>query len=701
MPAFQSGQCNFEECRLTDEYGTFSLLSAPDSMGKAPVVSVIMAVYNGADSVGQAIDCVLQQEFADFELLLADDGSCDGTATRLKGYAAQDPRIRLVTQNNMGLTKSLNRLLRLARGTYIARQDDDDIWPPEKLAKQMAYLELHPEISILGTRYRVIDPAGSIYDAPEKMRISGNTAIQNALDFYNPFMHASIVMHRKQALACGGYDDAYDVAQDYELWLRLRNMGHVDILPDVYCLRKELAGTGLTRKRRRQRRNLLKAKRRHAVFTDMPRIVAGIKDLGVAFLPNGLQSALIAGHRAWRNKCSQKEHCDSARVLVLFLTRGVSLQTWIDRGMFNREKRTYEELLSRGYIDTVLWLTYGTNDLNLASRLTAEGVLHPGIKVLPMPSVFASRPGKIVYSFIAPFFHRRALKAASIFKTNQMDGAWTAWLAKLLWKKPLYLRTGFTLSLFEAQGSPEKTWRIRLFSAIERFLYPKADIAAVSSRQDFDYISQRYAVKNLGILRNYVDTAQFNAANRKAVPGSIVFVGRLHAQKNLDVFIKSLAGTEWQLHLYGDGPQEKTLRRVAACCGVEVAFHGSIANGALPGVLSQASVFALPSLFEGMPKALLEAMACGCLCLGANVRGVNEVIEDGVNGFLASAPTEEGFRTALDRISRSAPETLHEMEHNGVNHIRSTYSLDRVVEQEAGLLQTAGAYHQLCPQGTR
>lgn len=369
--------------------------------------------------------------------------------------------------------------------------------------------------------------------------------------------------------------------------------------------------------------------------------------------------------------------------LALFFTRGVSLQDWIDRGMFAREKRTYEELLAQGHVDSVVWVTYGAADEGLAARLRAGGLLHPAIGVLHMPRLFRSKWGMTCYSFCAPIVHRRALRGAFLFKSNQMDGAWTALLAKILFRAPFFLRTGFTLSLFERLGSPEKKWRIRFFAALEKVLYRFADLASVSSRQDFAYVSARFAVKKLAVLRNYVDIAVFSAENRAPEARSIAFVGRLHAQKNLAEFIRGLAASGRTLHLYGDGPDRERLERLAGECGVMAIFHGAVPNGELPERLARAEVFALPSSFEGMPKALLEAMACGCLCIGADVPGVNEVIADGVNGLLASSPTAAGFRGLIARLDSVDMQTIAQ---NGVHHIREHYSLDAIVAEEARLL---------------
>src|SRR5436305_623407 len=115
-------------------------------MPNAPPISVVMAVYNSASVVADAIESILQQTFRDFEFIIVDDGSTDSTGEVLRDYAERDVRIKLYTQENCGLIASLNRACRLAKGRYIARMDADDISLPPRFEKQFHYLESHPEI---------------------------------------------------------------------------------------------------------------------------------------------------------------------------------------------------------------------------------------------------------------------------------------------------------------------------------------------------------------------------------------------------------------------------------------------------------------------------------------------------------------------------------------------------------------------------
>src|SRR5271170_1107899 len=122
-----------------------------------PRVSLVLAVYNGERHLPQSLESVLGQTFRDFELIVVDDGSTDRTPEILDGVARVDPRVVVVRQENRGLTASLIRGIGMARGTYVARQDADDVSKPERLGRQVAHLDAHPSIAALGTSADVID----------------------------------------------------------------------------------------------------------------------------------------------------------------------------------------------------------------------------------------------------------------------------------------------------------------------------------------------------------------------------------------------------------------------------------------------------------------------------------------------------------------------------------------------------------------
>lgn len=187
-------------------------------MKESPKVSVVMSVYNGELYLREAVDSILDQTFTDFEFIIIDDGSTDTTWQILSAY--NDPRTRLVRNHeNIGLTRSLNKALALARGEYVARQDADDVSLPWRLARQVAFLDATPGVGLVSSSYEVIDPEG------RRLRTvtvpTSDSDIRSHLYKRNPFCHGAAVFRHACIEAVGGYRESFRVAQDYDLWLRM------------------------------------------------------------------------------------------------------------------------------------------------------------------------------------------------------------------------------------------------------------------------------------------------------------------------------------------------------------------------------------------------------------------------------------------------------------------------------------------------
>jgi glycosyltransferase involved in cell wall biosynthesis len=373
--------------------------------------------------------------------------------------------------------------------------------------------------------------------------------------------------------------------------------------------------------------------------------------------------------------------------LALFFTCGVSLKTWIDTGLFDREKQLYEEHLRRGHFKKIYWLTYGTDDAAIASELKAAGRLHQDIVVLPMPRFLPGHWGCLLYSFLMPLLRRRWLKSADIFKTNQMDGSWSAVIAKWLYHKPLIVRTGYTASLFaERQTNVESK---RNYEKMERFAYRHADIGIVASHRDKQYICSKYHVPpaKIEVLHNYVNTAVFHPADCEKYENRIIFVGRLQPQKNLFNLIEAVSDNNLTLDIYGNGELYDELLAHAKKLNAKVNFMGVVPNNELPDIFNRYRYYILPSFYEGMPKTLLEAMACGLVCIGTNVEGINEIIDDGVNGYLAKGTTPQVLAETINRALQLPDDRITQ---EAVRRIRDGFSLQTVAEQESGIIAGLG-----------
>lgn len=370
--------------------------------------------------------------------------------------------------------------------------------------------------------------------------------------------------------------------------------------------------------------------------------------------------------------------------LAFFFTRNVSLKLWIDSGLFDREKLIYERHLKGGNLEKVYWLTYGSADTEIANQLRSDNRLHPDIEVLSMPCFFYGSFGRLIYSFLMPLIHGRKLKSVNIVKTNQADGSWSAVITKWLYKKPLIARSGYTLSLL-AQKKKRSKLKIKLTEWIEWFLYKYADIAVVTSSQDSRYIQSKYNVSSVKVLYNYIDTKLFRPIKCEKYTDRIVFVGRLVPEKNLFNLIEALSETSLTLDIYGDGPLREQLASKTKDLNIDVDFMGIAANNELPEILSRYHYFILPSLYEAMPKSLLEAMACGLICVGTGVGGINEIIEDSVNGYLANDTSVRGLADAINRATQLPAETVTA---EAVQTIRAKFSIETIVEQEKELFES-------------
>lgn len=187
-------------------------------MTPAAPLTVLLPVYDAAAHLREALDSVLGQSFADFELLAIDDGSRDGSRAILE--ACRDPRLRVVRFDaNRGLTEALNEGLRLARGELVARQDADDVSEPRRLELQVAHLRAHPQTALVGAQGLRIDAAGR--PAGALHRPCDATAIAWAFLFDNPFLHSAVVFRKAVVRELGGYDPEFRYCQDFELWSRL------------------------------------------------------------------------------------------------------------------------------------------------------------------------------------------------------------------------------------------------------------------------------------------------------------------------------------------------------------------------------------------------------------------------------------------------------------------------------------------------
>lgn len=187
-----------------------------------------MSVYNGERFLDEAIASVRAQTFEDFELLVLDDGSTDGSRTIVERHARQDTRIRPILRENRGLIASLNQLLEEARGPLLARMDADDVCLPHRFERQIAFLAAHPDYAVVGSAALDIDvDGGPCFAVPDHDPPLTHDDVLAEIERRTPLCHPAVMARRDVLLAAGGYHRAYRHCEDYDLWLRIATFARI------------------------------------------------------------------------------------------------------------------------------------------------------------------------------------------------------------------------------------------------------------------------------------------------------------------------------------------------------------------------------------------------------------------------------------------------------------------------------------------
>jgi glycosyltransferase involved in cell wall biosynthesis len=206
-----------------------------------------MAVYNAGHYLDAAVESVLEQTCGDFELVAVNDGSTDGSGEALRRWAGRDARIRVLSQQNLGVPAAVNHGLRYCRGEYIARMDADDICAPERFALQTAFLDARPDVVAVGSAMQQIDATGRTIGRPVPYPAESSDIEAALLAGRNCFAQPTVMLRRSGLEAVNGYRWAFRPAEDYDLWLRLSERYPLANLADVLLQYRVHSGSITTR----------------------------------------------------------------------------------------------------------------------------------------------------------------------------------------------------------------------------------------------------------------------------------------------------------------------------------------------------------------------------------------------------------------------------------------------------------------------
>lgn len=322
--------------------------------------------------------------------------------------------------------------------------------------------------------------------------------------------------------------------------------------------------------------------------------------------------------------------------VTLFFSYGVSIKTWHQSGFLSRECSYYRALQEKGV--AIQFLTYGDkSDYEFADILG-------DIKIVPIYDTLRKSNFKtinFIKSLMIPFIFKKDLSSSDIFKTNQIWGSWVAVIAKFLLQRPLFVRAGFDLY---KNSLLEKTSKIKLVFIyfVSKLAYKSADFVWVPTKEISRFVECKHKIRSdkVMVFPNWIDTDLFlDGLADNVFTDRVLYIGRLSPEKNVPLLISAISQTNLKIDIVGEGRLKQQLIKQAKHSNVEIRFLGRVPNVDLPRLINQYPILVLCSNFEGSPKVLLEAMACGISVIGTNKPGIRNVITHNKNGLLCESDT--------------------------------------------------------------
>jgi len=362
--------------------------------------------------------------------------------------------------------------------------------------------------------------------------------------------------------------------------------------------------------------------------------------------------------------------------LALFFTRGISLKIWDRVGLLEREVALYKKLLP--HLQSIAFVTYGGADDRAYAHLLA------GIHVVCNRWRLSGRWYERLVTWVYPVLWR----GRSVVRSNQVMGADVALRAARRSGSPFVARCGYLHSEFvERRHGADSSEALRA-RALEHKVFSAADRVVVTTPRMRLSVMHRYRIpeQRVVVIPNYVQTDVFRPAIEQRVSRRICFVGRLDVQKNLSALLDAIEGLDVELWIVGSGALDAQLREQAQKLDLSVNFLGNVPHRQLPDILNSAALFVLPSHYEGHPKVLIEAMACGLPVIGTDVPGIRDLVRHGETGYLCGTSSQEIRAAIRDLLGK--PDLQRRLGRNAREYAVAHFALDQIAEMELSMLES-------------
>ncbi len=371
--------------------------------------------------------------------------------------------------------------------------------------------------------------------------------------------------------------------------------------------------------------------------------------------------------------------------LGVLLTYDISIEEWKRIGVLQKEINYYKKLFYNHKIKTTL-ISFGfKKDIKILKK-------YHFLEVLPIYEhihFFKNKFLRLLISFFIFFFLKKKLTDIDVIKTNQFWGSWSLLVAKFFFKKKFIIRCGYEFN--KNLESENGKLFLKIFSKVFSFIiYHLSQKIIVTSKEIKKYISKNFSIKNekITVVPNSIDLNIFKNIKKKKFKNKILYVGRNSPEKNLSSIFQSLKNKNIQIDIIGDGFSKKQIRNWKKKYKIKVDYLGRKENFKLPYYFNSYKVLVLPSFYEGNPKVILEAMACGCVVCGSDIDAIRSIIKDKYNGIILKKSKKEIYRQIKKNleiknsfITQNAIKTIHKKYNLKTNLILEWNIISKIYEK--------------------
>jgi glycosyltransferase involved in cell wall biosynthesis len=363
--------------------------------------------------------------------------------------------------------------------------------------------------------------------------------------------------------------------------------------------------------------------------------------------------------------------------LGFFFELNGSLELWDSVGFLHREIALYNRF-AKEYFGKIYFFTYGD-----VSDLHYKNLLESNIEIVPLRKKPASFLLAFFYELAIPLIHYKKIKDCNILKTNQNSGSLAASISKILFpKKRLIIRSGYIGS--ELSRLSRLPIYVRLYYFFEESIsYRLCNHALIPTDENARLLVKKYHClkKKLSIHNNFIDTEKFNKTDVDTQLFDIIYVGRMNQDKNHQAILRASEGLNLSILFIGDGEEKDPILSLAEKLHINLKHIASIPNDELPRYYNAAKICVFPSLHEGNPKALLEAMSCELPVIGFDVPGVGNIIKNEENGIISD---EKNLKESIKNLL-SNEELRKRIGIEARRTIIKEFSIDDIVSKEISI----------------